>query len=148
MNANKFNLAIVSWQQAQHDIRFVRDAVFVDELGIPSALEWDGTDADYCYVYVIARDSAGNPVGTGRIGNDGHIGRMAVLTPWRGQGVGSEILQQLLRIAGDRYLSKVWLSAQSSVTDFYTRHGFSPEGEVYTMASIDHQKMSRPILEK
>lgn len=47
MNANKFKLETVSWQQAERDIRIVRNAVFVDGLGIRAELEWDGTDADY-----------------------------------------------------------------------------------------------------
>ena len=72
----------------------VRRAVFVVEQRVPEALEWD--DADALSLHALAHDSQGQPVATGRLLPDGHIGRMAVVREWRGRGVGRAILDFLV----------------------------------------------------
>lgn len=141
MSETGFRLEQVRWQDAEVDIRAVRDAVFVKEQGIAPEHEWDGSDNNY--THVLAKDMQGNPVGTGRINTQGHIGRMAVLSRWRGKGVGNAILDHLVTIARSLGLKEVWLSAQTSVVGFYTKNGFVPEGDVYRLAGIAHQKMRR-----
>lgn len=143
MNANKFNLEIVTWQDAERDIRFVRDAVFVDELGIPSALEWDGTDADY--LYVVVKNSVRSPVGTGQIGHDGQLGRLAVLPTFRGKGLGSNILDNLIKIAEARKLASVWLNAQTSATRFYIGLGFEAVDDPFDEAGISYIRMEKQL---
>jgi len=139
MMTNNINLEIVTWQQAQHDIQLVRNAVFVDELCIPAALERDGTGADF--FYVVAKDAAGGPVGTGRIGKDGHIGCMAVPPAFRGRGLGGNMLNSLLQITVSNKLNKVCLNAQTSVTAFYAKRGFTPGGKEFEKAGVGHIKM-------
>lgn len=143
MSTPGYSLEIVTWQEAESDIRLVRNVVFVEELGIPAELEWNGLDADY--VYVIARDSAGNTVATGRINGDGNIGRMAVLPLHRGKGLGSELLKNLIQIANRKRINRVWLNAQIGVEAFYAKHGFEPVGEEFEEAGISHVKMEKQI---
>ncbi len=135
----------VSWQSAQSELRALREAVFINEQHVPPALEWDGLD-DNC-AHVLAFDEQGRPIGTGRLLADGHIGRMAVLPPWRHQGVGSALLTALIAIARKMRLPSVELDAQTQALGFYQRHGFHAIGEVFMDAGILHQRMQRVLSE-
>ncbi len=116
----------------------VRTTVFVNEQGIPAEHEWDDWDASslHCVVFDGER-----PVGTGRLLPDGHIGRMAVLAEFRRRGIGDAVLRTLIDAARARGDSRVELSAQSYVVDFYRRHGFAAVGAPYDEVGIAHQKM-------
>lgn len=120
-------------------LRAIRTAVFVDEQRVPEALEWDGVDGD-C-IQVLARAADGTPVGTGRLLPDGHIGRMAVLKPWRGKGAGAALLQELIAAARERGHASARLSAQCHAIGFYRRFGFEVTGEEYLEAGIPHRAM-------
>lgn len=124
-------------------IRAVREQVFIQEQHVPVALEWDGLDDEA--IHVVALDKHNQVIGTARILQDGHIGRMAVLPVWRHQGVGSAMLQELLMIARQRKLPKVYLHAQTSATGFYERHGFHVLGEEFMDAGIPHRHMERHL---
>lgn len=132
-----------SWQTDEALIRAVREAVFVREQGIPAQLEWDNADAGA--MHVLALSSVGEPIGTGRLLPSAVIGRMAVLQPYRGQGVGRALLSALLDAARERGDTEVTLSAQTKVIGFYARAGFTPVGEVYLEAGIAHQNMRRRL---
>jgi predicted GNAT family N-acyltransferase len=83
------------------------------------------------------------PVATGRLLPDGHIGRMAVRQDARGAGTGSLVLCALMDEARRRGDRDVVLHAQLGARDFYGRHGFVPEGEVFMDAGIEHIAMRR-----
>lgn len=130
----------MGWDQARTDAAPIRFAVFVEEQKVPAEIELDEHDA--ACLHAIAR-SEGRPVGTGRLLPDGHIGRMAVLKAWRGQGVGAAMLTVLIdaaRARGDRVVA---LSAQTHALGFYRRFGFINEGPEYIEAGIPHQAMRR-----
>jgi len=130
----------MGWDQARADAAPIRFAVFVDEQKVPAEIELDEHDAG-C-LHAIAR-SEGRPVGTGRLLPDGHIGRMAVLKAWRGQGVGAAMLTVLIDAARARGDRAVALSAQTHALGFYRRFGFINEGPEYIEAGIPHQAMRR-----
>ncbi|MDH5823207.1 GNAT family N-acetyltransferase [Luteimonas sp. RD2P54] len=134
-----FRVEPADYGAAYAQLREVREAVFVREQRVPPALELDAADAD-C-LHVLARDAGDRPIGTGRMSPDGRIGRMAVLPEWRGRGVGTALLQALLRIARERGLREVALNAQAGAIDFYLRHGFLAHGDRFQEAGIDHQAM-------
>jgi predicted GNAT family N-acyltransferase len=138
-----FTVRRADWERDRESLRRVRTAVFVDEQSVPPTLEWDGLDDD-C-LHVLAEDSRGAPIGTGRLLSDGHIGRMAVLAAWRGRGVGGAILSELLRCAAGQGLTEVVLNAQTHAVGFYARYGFSTEGVAFLDAGIEHQRMRCPL---
>jgi predicted GNAT family N-acyltransferase len=129
----------VQWSTAEPAIRRIRDQVFVRELGVPAELEWDGRDAD-C-VHLLAYSPGREPIATARIQADGRIARMAVLKPWRGRGIGQQLLQRLIEVARARGLTHCWLSAQTQAIGFYRAHGFLVDGEEFMAAGIPHRKM-------
>ncbi|NZA25942.1 GNAT family N-acetyltransferase [Luteimonas sp. SJ-92] len=137
--AEPFRVEPADYGAAYADLRAVREAVFVREQRVPRELELDAADA--ACAHVLARDAGGRPIGTGRMRPDGRIGRMAVLPEWRGRGVGTALLQALLRVARERGQREVALDAQVGAIDFYLRHGFVPHGERFREAGIEHQAM-------
>lgn len=134
-------VAPAHWPGDESAIRAIRTAVFVRELGIPDELEWDGLDPDCAHL--LAYDMAGRPVGTARLQADGHIGRMAVLSEWRGRGVGGALLLMLIDLAAAHGLDEVFLDAQTAAAGFYHRHGFIASGDEFEAAGIPHIRMTR-----
>ena len=133
-------IEVLPWEQARGHAAPIRFTVFVEEQGVPLDIELDEMDEKSLHALAF---HDGNPVGTGRLLPDGHIGRMAVLKAWRGRGIGARILGRLMdeaRARGDR---QVVLSAQVQATAFYRAHGFVEEGAEYLDAGIPHRDMRR-----
>ena len=136
-----FSLRIVDWTRDPQPLRAVRTAVVVVEQNIPADLEWDAFDA--VSIHALAVDAAGTPIGCGRLLPDRHIGRMAVLAAWRGQGVGAALLEHLIEIARRRGDPSLRLHAQTRAMPFYARFGFAPVGKEFVEAGIPHWTMER-----
>ena len=138
----RFTVRPADWPRDAAAVRTVRQAVFVVEQKVPPELEWDGNDAQCMHVLA---EVDGVPVGTGRLLPDGHIGRMAVLRPWRGQGVGSAMLAMLLELAQARGHTQAILHSQSHALDFYMRAGFRVTGDEFIEAGIPHRRMLKTL---
>jgi predicted GNAT family N-acyltransferase len=131
-------IELLDWEAAQPEATRIRFTVFVEEQAVPADLEMDDNDAASLHALAYAD---GRAVGTGRLLPDGHIGRMAVLKDWRGQGAGRALLRRLIDAARQRGHREVALSAQVHALEFYRAEGFEPEGPVYEEAGIPHQEM-------
>ena len=127
-----------SWEKLGAAASAIRHEVFVVEQKVPVALELDAFDA--VSLHALATDGE-TALGTGRLLPDGHIGRMAVRRAARGAGVGSMLLQALMRQAQRRGDTAVVLHAQLSAAGFYRRHGYIAEGDVFMDAGIEHIAM-------
>jgi predicted GNAT family N-acyltransferase len=95
--------------------------------------------------HVLLSGSDGNPVATGRLLPDGHIGRVAVRAEWRGQGVGRELMIALLDAARGHGHESAHIHAQTDARRFYELLGFIAVGEVFTEAGIPHIEMYRRL---
>ena len=133
---------ICKYASNTEDICAIRYEVFVDEQNVPVDLEIDGLDGEAKHALAFVD---GVPIGTGRILNDGHIGRVAVLKNYRGLGIGKLIMKELIKCAQDMSLEKVWLSSQWHAHSFYLDLGFDCVGEIYKEAGIDHIKMFKAL---
>jgi len=133
---------ICDYESHTEDICAIRYEVFIDEQNVPEELEIDGLDGEAKHVLAFVDEV---PIGTGRILSDGHIGRVAVLKKYRGQGSGKLIMKELIKWAQDMNLEKVWLSSQWHAHSFYLGLGFVCVGEIYKEAEIDHIKMYRAL---
>ena len=140
-------IELMGWEEARTHAAPVRFKVFVEEQGVPREIELD--DMDESSLHALAYDGSGKVIGTGRLlpaEREGehlvsHVGRLAVLQPWRGRGVGGAILRALIEAARARGDAQVALSAQTHALGFYLAHGFSAEGAQYLEAGIPHQAM-------
>ena len=139
VSLREFKVSEIPWDEGSLELAAIRRSVFVIEQHIAEADEWDGIDPQ-CR-HVVARDLSGRPIGTGRLLPDGHIGRMAVLAPWRRTGVGNAMLQALIGMASGAGHAAAVLNAQTAVVPFYARHGFVAYGEEFMEAGIPHRAM-------
>ena len=132
-------VGLTNWQQQADDLTEIRYAVFVVEQHVPVAMELDEHDADA--IHAIALTNDGQTVGTGRLLKSGKIGRMAVLAPWRNQGIGSAILRLLTTTSLEQLGKTPYLEAQIQAIPFYENHGYVAEGDLYLDAGIEHRLM-------
>ena len=134
-------IRLVGWSEGAEGLRAVRRAVFIDEQAIPEDMEWDAFD-EVCH-HALAEEAGGRAVGCGRLLPDGHIGRLAVLSSWRGRGVGAALLRHLVDLARTRGHARAILNAQTQAMPFYARHGFVVDGIEYLEAGIPHRTMTK-----
>lgn len=132
-------IRVTDWARDEARLSCIRRAVFIDEQGVPEDLEWDADDAGA--MHLLALDGAGQAIGCARLLPDGHIGRMAVLPPWRGRGVGRALLAAAVEAARMNGHTVLRLSAQTHAADFYARAGFVAIGAEYEEAGIPHVAM-------
>jgi len=117
----------------------LRRTVFIDEQQVPEKLEWDDDDEEALHLLALLDKE---PVACARLLPSGRIGRMAVLKHLRGNGIGHQIISELLRQANHQGLLQLTLHAQTQAVGFYLKHGFGSEGEPFEEANITHQKMT------
>jgi predicted GNAT family N-acyltransferase len=134
-----FTLLQTDWVHDATRLAAVRRAVFIEEQGVPEAMEWDEHDAASEHWLALTDD--GTPIGCARLLPDGHIGRMAVLPAWRGRGIGQALLEAVISAARARGVRTLRLSAQTHAVAFYARAGFVAEGSEYAEAGIPHVAM-------
>lgn len=131
-----------SWQLAPASIREIRQQVFIEEQKVPPELERDETDEIADHYLAVLPDNT--PVGVARLFSTleetGHIGRMAILPRYRGQGIGEALLRHLIAESAGRF-SELRLSAQEHAIPFYQRSGFHVCSNVYDDAGIPHFDM-------
>jgi predicted GNAT family N-acyltransferase len=120
----------------------LRHEVFVVGQGVPEELELDEMDAVSDHAVALLD---GAVVGTGRLLPSGTIGRMAVSSALRGQGLGAAVLGVLEDRARERGLAAVELHAQVHAVGFYGRYGYVPVSGVYLEAGIEHQSMRKEL---
>lgn len=132
----------MSWERARGLASPIRTEVFVREQRVPAEIELDEMDARSLHAIAFEGEQ---PIGTGRLLPDGHIGRMAVLKDWRRRGIGAAILKSLMDAAERRGDREIALSAQVRAVEFYRTHGFQTVGDVYEEAGIAHQAMVRAL---
>ena len=120
----------------------VRGQVFIVEQGVSWLEECTPDDLDA--THFNARVD-GQVVGAARLlGNK--IGRVAVLTDFRGQGVGAQLMAAIEQEAVLLGLQELALGAQLPVILFYEQLGYKAYGDVFLDAQIEHRMMRKTLL--
>ena len=135
-----FTVSLVCWHDGEPLLKAIRSAVFIQEQGVPTELEWDEHDATSRHA--LALTLQGDAIGCGRILTSGHIGRIAVLPQWRGKKEGTAIMEALLYYAAAHDYPQVNVDAQTHAIPFYRRFGFVEQGQEFMDAGLPHIKMS------
>ena len=128
----------VSWQQAEAHLRQVRTVVFIEEQFVTPEFEWDDIDSTALHLLALHDNKA---IGCLRIIKHEKIGRMAVLKPWRGKGVGNMLLKQAIELCRQHGSKQIVLSAQTHAIHFYQQAGFQMTSGEYTDVQIPHVDM-------
>lgn len=78
------------------------------------------------------------------------IGRVLVLSDYRGQGLARQIMMEAIRFCRKKYGKKrpIIISAQAYLLRFYESLGFVPEGDIYLHDNIEHIKMVLSVPKK
>lgn len=138
-------LSITNWTKAQTLVKPLRYQVFVIEQKVPEEMEWDEFDEIAWHAIATADNQT---VGTGRLILDGQIakiGRMAVQSSRRNQGIGKSILNALIQTAKEKGALECILHAQTHAIAFYANSNFEPHGPIFDEAGIDHIEMCLKI---
>ena len=125
------------------DEKYIRETVFMEEQKFK--IEFDDTD-DIATHIVMYLDN--QPVGCCRLykqENEYHIGRIAVLKPYRGKGYGEKILLNAERVAKEKGADSISLSAQVRASGFYEKLGYKKHGEIYFDEYCEHIAMKKYI---
>ncbi len=140
---------LTTWQRSEKPLKEIRERVFLQEQNVPIELEWDELDEQAYHILAEAipehMQAKKLAIGTARIiinNKQAHIGRMAVLADWRGQGTGSKMLQYCIDECIKKQVEVIILNAQLYVTKFYQKAGFKITSEEFLDAGIAHKQMT------
>lgn len=124
----------------------LRRDVFVKEQQVPEELEQDEWDATATHFLAYVSDAI---VGTGRLRSIGpkvaKVERVAVLSQYRGQGIGRALMKRIETHARDSGALEIVLHAQSHAVPFYEKLGYRVQGTPFWDAGIPHLKMSKKL---
>ena len=130
-------------------VRSVRQVVFVEEQACPPEEEWDAHDAAEARgVHHLLGTLDGAPAACARwrpvetpAGPAAKLERFAVLVPFRGRGLGREIVASAIAEARAAGFSRLVLHAQVHLAGLYEGFGFRRRGAPFWEAGIEHVKM-------
>ena len=127
-------------------IKVIRIAVFQEEQGVDSALEFDGKDEISQHLIAYLNREA---VGTTRIryldNQTAKVERLAVLAKARGKGIGKQLMEKAIEIIASKSMPEVLIHSQEYVKGLYENLGFVQEGEIFIEADIPHLKMKKKL---
>jgi len=126
----------------------VRRAVFIDEQGVPEAIEMDENDDEAVHFVITDRESA-LAVGTARVRFPGpdvaKPERVAVRADYRGEGLGKRLMGLVESEARNQGCSRALVHAQVRVSAFYERLGYQAISDKFEQAGMAHVKMEKEI---
>ena len=135
---------VVSFEDAKVAIHGIRSQVFQQEQNVEPDLDFDGLDDFTPHLIAYCEDE---PVGTARMRTlDSHsikLERMAVLSAYRGQGIGKALVQAAIAFADAQSIPEIRLHAQVHAKEFYKKLGFESYGEEFNDAGIAHVAMKK-----
>ena len=135
-------ILIKTWELAQDEAYPIRRDVFILEQGVPEEMELDEFDPGALHALAYEESTC---VGTARLvyvdDNSAQMGRMAVLSKFRGRGIGAAILMALVKRAQAQGMSSLILHSQVVAIPFYEKLGFIGQGPIYEEAGLPHRNM-------
>ncbi len=136
-----FTVRDASWIEDNSAISSLRKVIFVEEQGVSPEEEMDGQDNLESTIHFLGL-LEDKPIATGRVLESGKIGRVCVLPEYRGAKFGMKLINEIIvQMLEKHNRPRLYLHAQTSASDFYTKCGFAQEGEVFVEAGIDHIRM-------
>ena len=76
----------------------------------------------------------------------GQVRYMATLPNYRGQGIGTRVLDFLVDEAGQAGLERLELNARPQAVSMYQKAGFVAAGDLFDMHNIPHLPMTKLLI--
>lgn len=132
-----------------YKIMYLRTATFVVE---QRRIYQEVDQNDLKAVHIFKEDETGEVVAYARVflqDNDTvTFGRVVTSKKVRGQGVGKELLDQIMKAIGKYFANKeIEIEAQAQVKGYYEQVGFQSVGDEFIFESTPHIKMVHPAIE-
>jgi predicted GNAT family N-acyltransferase len=137
---SKLSFHCVAWVQSSNEILSIRHKVFIIERHFEENILCDIEDKD-C-IHLIARNEEERVIACARLNRNGRISRIAVLLPYRREGIGTRILRELVAIGKQNKIKLVSLNAEIDSKHLYDQQKFSAVGPVYMKQGIPHQMLA------
>jgi len=141
--SGKIRFCVAEAREEVLKVFVVRGIVFCGEQQLPYSIDRD--EHDFSAVHVLGQ-VGDEPVAAGRIRFvDGctKLERLAVRKEYRGRGFGHLLAEFMIKTAEDGGFPTCKVHARVYFKDFYAKHGFEAEGEVFQEIGIDHVVMVR-----
>src|SRR6201985_1581611 len=117
----------------------IRREVFVGEQNCPPELEWEFEDESVHFLATADGEPAG-PCRWRKTEKGYKLERFAVLSKFRGFGIGQELVKAVLAdLPADA--EYIYLNAQIQAMPLYAKFGFEKTGPEFEEAGIRHYKM-------
>ena len=114
------------------DVYMIRRKVFIEEMGIPEEVEFDGQDENAMHVIVYEEAANKKAVATGRICFDGTnclIGHIAVLKEHRYKKYGDFTVRMLLNKSFTAGIHDISVLSFNDTVAFFEKIGFHIDGQ-------------------
>ncbi|WP_261817806.1 GNAT family N-acetyltransferase [Vibrio gallicus] len=69
--------------------------------------------------------------------------KFATDSDYQGQGIGSQLLNHMLKFASENGAKSFWCDGRESALSFYSRFGLQPEGERFYKSDVAYFKLSK-----
>jgi predicted GNAT family N-acyltransferase len=141
-------LAVPAFSDLANAAFALRREVFVLEQKVPASEENDGDDLTATHFVAVAQ---GDVVATLRLLDKPEhvkIGRVAVRSVWRGQGVARRLMLAAMDHARAAGRNRFYLTAQTDKVAMYEKLGFVSYGPVFQDGGMPHLAMRTYALEE
>ena len=133
-----------------YDALKIRHQVFIVEQGISYTLEMGSSVDEAKSIHFVLYDDREKACATCRLLSQessslASLQRMAVLKEERGKGYAKLLVKAAIDFAKDHEITEILLHAQISAQGLYEKLDFSPEGEIFEEAGIQHITMRKVI---
>ncbi len=144
ISSESFTIESNNWANVSNEIISIRHKVFMIEQHITQMQSLSDLNDENCH-HLLVRNCEARVIATGRITRKGRIGKIAVLLPYRGIGIGSKLLSALVEIGKKQQLGDVSLNAELGGRHFFGQHKFSIAGPVFMKQGVPHQMLARKL---
>lgn len=131
-------MEIKIYDKIPDEARKIRETVFIEEQGFQNEYDEDDNIAKHIVIFENK-----NAIATCRVYFDKsvgcyHVGRIAVLKEFRGNGLGKVLVTEAEKLAKSLGGTEMFIGGQVRVTQFYEKLGYTPYGEEYYEENVPH----------
>jgi predicted GNAT family N-acyltransferase len=123
----------------------LRSRVFCEEQGVSFEADQDGRDHEATHIVAV---DEGDVIGTCRLlfrGPVARLGRLAVESERRGDGIAAAILREADRVAAEAGAESIALHAQTYAQSLYEHAGYREYGPTFVEEGIEHVAMEKRL---